>query len=345
MKKSTLLNGHFRTIFNHIYLLIAVLCVMSVASPCQAFRNLLEGQPMPEFSLKGLDGRIYDRSALKNKICIITYIRLGQPRSEQALLALKALSEKFSGQPLVFLAITKDADSESAEKIKQTLNLSFPVLFDENALLYKDLGVFVFPVTAIFDREMLLSYQYAGFRDDFQDEFSGQIRLLLGLVTKEELAKEPLNKGLQQSESQKKTNQHLNLGIKLYSKGMTEKACLEFEKALELDPENTEANIEMGYCLLEQKAPDKAIAFFEKALQLNQQSADAKIGLGMAYSLQGKTKDALEILKSAIVLCPDSSKIHLELGKIYESLGEKEEALQHYKKSAICAMDLEKRRR
>ena len=345
MKKSTLLNGHLRTITKHISLLIAVVSVMSVASPCQAFRNLLEGQPMPEFSLKGLDGRIYDRSALKNKICIITYIRLDQPRSEKALLALQALSEKFSGQPLVFLAITKDADSESAEKIKETLNLSFPVLFDENAMLYKDLGVFVFPVTAIFDREMLLSYQYAGFRDDFQDELSGQIRLLLGLVTKEELAKEFSKKGLQQSESQKKSNQHLNLGIKLYSKGMTEKASLEFEKALELDPENTDANIEMGYCLLEQKSPDKAIAFFEKALQLNQQSADAKIGLGMVYRLQGKTKDALKILKSAIALCPDSSKIYLELGEIYESLGEKEEALQYYKKSAICAMALEKRRR
>ena len=80
----------------------------------------------------------------KNKICIITYIRLGQPRSEKALLALQALSEKFSGQSLVFLAITKDADSERAEKIKETLNLSFPVLFDEDGILYKDLGAFVF---------------------------------------------------------------------------------------------------------------------------------------------------------------------------------------------------------
>ena len=344
MKKNILLNGQ-RDIFKHIYLLIAVLSVMSVASPCQAFRNLLEGQPMPEFSLKGIDGRLYDRSSIKDKICLITYFRSDQPRSEKALLALKALSEKFSGQPLVFLAITKDADKGSVENLNGSLKLPFPILFDENAMLYKDLGVFVFPVTAIFDREMLLSYQYAGFRDDFQDELSGQIRLLLGLVTKEELAKEHLKKGLQQSESQKKSNQHLNLGIKLYSKGMTEKAGLEFEKALELDPENTDANIEMGYCLLEQKSPDKAIAFFEKALQLNQRSADAKIGLGMVYRLQGKTKDALEILKSAVDLCPDSSKIHLELGKIYESLGEKEEALQHYKKAATCAINFEKRRR
>jgi Tfp pilus assembly protein PilF/peroxiredoxin len=325
--------------------LCIVLAVMSVVSPCQAFRNLKEGQAMPEFSLKGIDGRLYDRSSIKDKICLITYFRSDQQRSEKALLALKALSEKFSGQPLVFLAITKDADKGSVENLNGTLKLPFPILYDEKSLLYKDLGVFVFPVTAIFDREMLLSYQYAGFRGDFQDELSGQIRLLLGLVTKEELAKEHLKKGLQQSESQKKSNQHLNLGIKLYSKGMTEKASLEFEKALELDPENTDANIEMGYCLLEQKSPDKAIAFFEKALRLNQRSADAKIGLGMAYRLQGRTKDALEILKSAIVLCPDSSKIHLELGKIYESLGEKEEALQHYKKAATCAMDLEKRRR
>jgi Tfp pilus assembly protein PilF/peroxiredoxin len=325
--------------------LCIVLAVMSVVSPCHAFRNLKEGQAMPEFSLKGIDGRLYDRSSIKDKICLITYFRSDQQRSEKALLALKALAEKFSGQPLVFLAITKDADKGSVENLNGTLKLPFPILYDEKSLLYKDLGVFVFPVTAIFDREMLLSYQYAGFRDDFQDELSGQIRLLLGLVTKEELAKEHLKKGLQQSESQKKSNQHLNLGIKLYSKGMTEKASLEFEKALELDPENTDANIEMGYCLLEQKSPDKAIAFFEKALRLNQRSADAKIGLGMAYRLQGKTKDALEILKSAIVLSPDSSKIHLELGKIYESLGEKEEALQHYKKAATCAMDLEKRRR
>ena len=343
MEKNTSLKRHF--LITKLICLCIVLAVMSVVSPCHAFRNLKEGQAMPEFSLKGIDGRLYDRSSIKDKICLITYFRSDQQRSEKALLALKALAEKFSGQPLVFLAITKDADKGSVENLNGTLKLPFPILYDEKSLFYKDLGVFVFPVTAIFNRETVLHYQYAGFRGDFQDKLSGQIRLLLGLATKEDLEKEQLKQGLQQSEGQKKSNQHLNLGIKLYSKGMTEKARQEFKKALELDPENTDALIEMGHCMLDQKSAVEASAFFEKALKLNQRSADAKIGLGMAYHMQGKTQEALEILKSGIVLCPDSSKIHLELGEIYESLGKKEEALQHYKKSATCALNLMKRGR
>ena len=188
MKKSTPSKRY--TLITKLIWPFMVLAMMAAASPCQAFRHLKEGQPIPEFSLKGIDGKTYDSSSIKNKICIITYFRTGQLRSEQALQTLKDLSEKFKDQPLTILAVTKDTDMGKIKDLNKTLNLPFPILYDEEALFYKDLGVFVFPVTAIFDRKTLLHYQYAGCRSDFHDELSGQIRLLLGLITKEELEKE-----------------------------------------------------------------------------------------------------------------------------------------------------------
>jgi Tfp pilus assembly protein PilF len=310
------------------------------------FRNLKEGEPAPDFELKDLYGNVYSLSKLKGKVVLILYWRVGQERPLKALQELKILSENFIDQPLQILTITKDTKEKSQIKdIRKSLELPFPVLLDRNDKVYSDFGVFVFPSTALIDKKGVYRYHYGGFRDGYKSELSRQIRLMLGLITKEELEREKQQKSSAQTDAQRKAIHHIRLGEKLKDKGLDEKALREFEKAMEMDPGNPEAHIVLGFSLLKQKNVDQALQIFQKAVELNPRSTDAKIGLGSAYRMQGKIDKALKILKSGLILSPDSALIHLELGKIYESLGNINDALKHYKQAAECALRLKKRRR
>jgi tetratricopeptide (TPR) repeat protein len=325
---------------------ICLAIFLSGPSEGLGFRNLKEGEHAPDFKLKDLDGNVYSLSGLKGKVVLILYWRVGQERSVKALKELKILSENFIDQPLQILAITKDTEEKSQIKdIRKSLALPFPVLLDVKAKIYTDFGVFVFPSTALIDKKGVYQYHYGGFRDGYKSELSQQIRLMLGLITKEELEKEKQQKSSGQTDAQRKAIHHIRLGKKLEDKGLYEKALQEFEKAAEMDPGNPEAHVELGFSLLEQKEVDRALQHFQKAAKLNPLSADAKIGLGSAYRMQGKTDKALEILKTGLKLCPDSALVHFELGKIYESLGNANEALKHYKQAAECALRLRRRRK
>jgi tetratricopeptide (TPR) repeat protein len=310
---------------------------------CWGFRHLKEGEPVPDFKLNDLDGNAHSLSRAKGKAVLVLYWRVGQERSLMALKELKTISKNFTGQPLQILAITKDTYKkiQLIELIK-SLDLPFPVLLDTEARVYSEFGVFVFPSAALIDKKGIYRFHYGGFREGYQDELSGQIKLLLGLITEEELKNKKQPNGSELTETKKKALRHIRMGKKLQDKGMDDKARLEFEKAVELDPDNPKAHTALGFSLIARKETGQALESFQKALEMNPRSTDAKMGLGSAYRLQGDTDKALEIYESGIRLCPDSARFHLELGKIYESLGRCKDAAKHFKASAECFLKMEK---
>jgi peroxiredoxin len=174
-----------------------IICLLSAifmtgSSQCWGFRNLKEGEPAPDFKLKDLDGKTYSLSKAKGKVTVILYWRPGQERSLNALKALKGISEELSDQPLQILAITKDADKLSKIKsLKESLQIPYPILLDREAEVYAKFGVFVFPATALIDKKGIYRFHHGGFRDNYYEEISGLVRILLGLITKEEWMKKP----------------------------------------------------------------------------------------------------------------------------------------------------------
>lgn len=312
------------------------LAIFLVGSPlCLGFRNLKEGEISPDFKLKDLNGKTHSLSQSKGKVIVILYWRVGQERSLKALKELKVIFEKLSDQPFEILAITKDTNKLSEIKdLKKSLKIPFPVLLDSEAEVYSEFGVFVFPSTALIDRNRAYRFHYGGFREDYQNEIFGQTRILLGLITEKELQAEKEKEPARLKEEQKRAINYVNLGKTLRKRGMDEKAMQEFKKAVKLDPSNPEGHIFLGFSLLDQKKIDQALQHFQRGVELDPRSTDAKIGLGRAYRMKGEMNKALGILQAGLDLCPDSAIIHLELGIVYESLGRTDEALEHYKASA-----------
>jgi len=324
------------------YLLIVMFLFNS--PHCWGFRNLKEGEPAPDFKLKDLDGKTYSLSKAKGKVTVILYWRPGQERSLNALKALKGIAEELSDQPLQVLAITKETDKLSEIKsLKKSLEIPCPILLDRDAEVYAKFGVFVFPATALIDKKGIYHFHHGGFRDNYYEEISGLVRILLGLITKEGLKAENGKNFSSLTEDQKRAINRIKLGKTLRKRGMNEKALQNLKEAVELDESNPEGHILLGLLLLDQQDTDQALQHLKKGIELDPRSIEAKIGLGRAYRMKGQTDKALGALQNGLSLCPDSAIIHLELGKIYESLGKTNEALKHYKASAECSIKTDKR--
>ena len=268
---------------------------------------------------------------------------MDQERSLNALKALKSIFEEFSDQPLQIMAITKDTDKLSDIKsLKKSIQLPYPLLLDKDAEVYAKFGVFVFPSTALIDKNGICSFHYGGFRENYYEEIVREVRILLGLITKEDLEAETMKDVVSLTEDQKRAMHYTKLGRTLRKRGMDEKALQNLKRAVELDKANPEGQILLGLLLLDQQETDQALQHLKKGIELDPRSIEAKIGLGRAYRMKGQTNKALGSLQNGLSLCPDSAIIHLELGKIYESLGKTNEALKHYKASAECSLKMDK---
>jgi tetratricopeptide (TPR) repeat protein len=113
--------------------------------------------------------------------------------------------------------------------------------------------------------------------------------------------------------------------------GLTDRATVDYDNAIRLDPANQRAYLDRG-TLLAARAHNyrRAIADFNRALELEPTNANALIARGDAYSQVGDFAPALADLDRAIVLEPGHAHPLVVRGVIHARQGKPELALQDY---------------
>ena len=90
---------------------------------------------------------------------------------------------------------------------------------------------------------------------------------------------------------------YFSKGLLAFEEGRLEEAAIEFEKALQLEPENPNMLFQLGRTYNRLKEFDDAINNFEKALKINPQLKGINYELGIAYFNIGEFEKALGELK------------------------------------------------
>jgi tetratricopeptide (TPR) repeat protein len=98
----------------------------------------------------------------------------------------------------------------------------------------------------------------------------------------------------------------LEQGKAFYEKGDVENAITNFDKAIKLNPNFTEAYTYRGFAYGQQGAYLLAIDDFDRALQLKPDYADAYLGRGIAYYYQGDLEQAIRQYDKALEIEPNS---------------------------------------
>ncbi len=132
--------------------------------------------------------------------------------------------------------------------------------------------------------------------------------------------------------------EHETLGDIQFSRGDLGPAFVQYEKSLELNPDNSRIRYKKGSLLIIGGMNEDAILEFEKVLKKNPKHALSYEGLGMAYFQMKKYDDAEACFHKAIALDPKLWKAHNFLGIIYDYKNRSEKAVYQYE-AAIALKD------
>ncbi|HLD16071.1 MAG TPA: glycosyltransferase [Candidatus Nanoarchaeia archaeon] len=87
-----------------------------------------------------------------------------------------------------------------------------------------------------------------------------------------------------------------------------DKAIENFNKALNINPNDPRAYLGLGWCYMAKKDSKMAVNAFKKALEINKYSDVLWVSLGKAYALDNKPKAAITCIENAIQINPSSKK-------------------------------------
>jgi tetratricopeptide (TPR) repeat protein len=93
-------------------------------------------------------------------------------------------------------------------------------------------------------------------------------------------------------------------------------AILEYQQALELDPELVPVRLRLAEMLLNEKQPVEALPHLKRLRAQAPDRADVRARLGQCRFLQGDFDEARQLLTTAVTELPDDPQLLLHLGKL-----------------------------
>jgi tetratricopeptide (TPR) repeat protein len=124
---------------------------------------------------------------------------------------------------------------------------------------------------------------------------------------------------------------HHNLGEALMSQGNYKEAIKHYNRALELNPDNTRTfnNLAWAFAQMGENIDD-ALALSNAALEQNQNNGFYYDTLGWIYYKQGMFDEAYQALAKAIEFSPGIPEIHFHMGETLRWQGKHREATEEY---------------
>jgi tetratricopeptide (TPR) repeat protein len=126
---------------------------------------------------------------------------------------------------------------------------------------------------------------------------------------------------------------HNNLGYVLRQNGQVDEAIIQYQKALEIDPEYAKAHYNLGNALFQKGRVDEAMEHYQKALKIQPQYAEAHNNLGNVLRQKGRVDEAIIQYQKALKIEPDFAMAHHNLGMVLDQKGLVDEAITQYQKA------------
>ena len=121
--------------------------------------------------------------------------------------------------------------------------------------------------------------------------------------------------------------------------GQVEKARADFDKILDLDQDNLNANLSMGKYWYNKKNFDQAINFFDRVIVIDGRRADAYLLKGRAFHQQGEFEEAMENYNQAISFDRQSADAFLYRGALKVALNQNRSACNDLNRAKILGSE------
>lgn len=127
---------------------------------------------------------------------------------------------------------------------------------------------------------------------------------------------------------------HYNLGVQAQQAGKIQEALSEFQRAVDLDPDNADAQNALGILLhLSFRKFPEAVEHYQKALEVRPNFSEARTNLANVYLDQGQYDEAIKLYEQVLndMMYPTPYIAQGNLGWAYFKKGDSEKGLENIK--------------
>jgi len=132
---------------------------------------------------------------------------------------------------------------------------------------------------------------------------------------------------------------YFNRGLSNAKKNEYDKAMIDFNKAIELNPKNDAVFSNRGLISVAKHDYENAIKDFNKAIKINIKNSDAYLGRGLVYYINKDFRKSIEDFTNSIKFKPRQENAHSSRGSAYSSIGDYEKAIEDFKISIELKSD------
>lgn len=314
--------------------------ILLATLPLPAFCDVEKEVRIPEFTLDTIAGESFPSvDKLAKQPFIITFWRLGQQYSMDALEDLKRLHDEFGESGLSVIGIcVGPRDTDRVQAVAEQLGIKFTLLIDVDRSVFSSFGAFVYPATYIGDKHGVLRFYRPSYTSEFLEDTRLDVALLLGKINlQQHTAKQSTSRSAQEDLSFASTARY-NMGLRLLRKGDFKEAKAQFRLSWQENPRSVSAGVELGYLLLKDEANAEALAVLSETAELCPNSARAQGGYAVALIRSGHLDQGKALLERILSEHPAEPFLYYEMGRLKEEEGARDIALTYYKQGLALAL-------
>ena len=135
------------------------------------------------------------------------------------------------------------------------------------------------------------------------------------------------------AESKAEAKAAYNKAVQAHLAGKLPEAISEYQNALTLNPEFSQAHCNLGLIFNQQHNYAKALSEFRKALAINPKDAITYNGIGAALRAEKDMVGAIKNWQTAVSLDPKLATAHYNLGTAYEMQKDVDRAMESYRQA------------
>lgn len=253
-------------------------------------------------------------------------------RSIEALQSFEKLLPFLQKRDVSVVTINAQGDSSAViDEVVEQAGGEFPVYIDAAQTLYGTLGIYVMPAFLLVGADGKVAAGM-GYSHDLGEELRGEVEILLGEKTREQVERELHPVVVEKSAEEKDANRRRNMGFVMVRRGMPESAIAEFEAVLKLFPDDAPSLIELGCLYAAAGDLEKAGQFLDKGLEFDPDSLRGQICEATLLDGHGETQEAIDELRGLLLRNSRNSHLHYVLGTLLEKMGQFDKAVVEYRK-------------
>lgn len=330
-----------KTIRGYIFVLglaciVLLFCGVSLASSFP-FRAISQGDPLPALTFKAIsDGSTLTTDSLKGTPSILVFwgadMETKKERSLKTFAALDEILPFLEEKKIKVLLVNAQGDAMDVIREVAGKETKIPAYTDETQKAYGELGIFVVPSVLIADKDGIVRFGL-GYSHDFTDRLKGEVQVMLGEKTQEEVEKELRPEMKEKPAQEKQATRHFNLALVLMKRGQSDSAIEELEKALKLEPDMGEAQGQLGCLYLDKGMIEEAKGALDKSYEINPEYLPANICDAKILAEEGQVEVAIGDMRALLFRHARNPELHYALGNLYEKQEKFADAAEQYRKA------------